>query len=374
MSTDLKQLVPEWVRSLTPYPPGKPVEELEREYGITDSIKIASNENPLGPSPKAVAAVIEAVKSMHRYPDGEAFYLRRAVAQKLGVSPENLLFGNGSNEIIELAARTFLRPGDEAVMATQTFIIYRSVVQALGGSPREVPLRNYTHDLDAIAEAIGPRTKMVFLANPNNPTGTIFKRQEWDEFLAAVPRKVVIVMDEAYSEFVDDPDYPNSLDDHGENRLIITLRTFSKIYGLAALRVGYGVAAPEVVDLMNRVRQPFNVSSVAQVAALAALDDREHVESTRRVNREGMVYLKREFDRLGLAWVPSWANFILVQVGNGAQIYERLLRLGVIVRPMGFYGFPEHVRVTVGTPAENERFVAALEDSLATRETRDQTF
>jgi histidinol-phosphate aminotransferase len=374
MTMDVKSLAPEWVRSLTPYPPGKPVEELEREYGISDSIKLASNENPLGPSPKAVAAVIQATRAMHRYPDGEAFYLRRALAQKLGISPDSLLFGNGSNEIIELAARSFLRPGDEAVMAAQTFIIYRSVVQAIGGSPKEVPLRNYTHDLDAIAEAIGPRTKMVFLANPNNPTGTIFKRREWEEFLGAVPKKVLIVMDEAYSEFVEDPEYPNSLDDHAEGHLIITLRTFSKIYGLAALRIGYGVAAPEVIDLMNRVRQPFNVSSLAQIAALAALDDREHVEATRKVNREGLAYLKREFDRIGRPWVPSWANFILVNVGNGAQVYERLLRLGVIVRPMGFYGFADHVRVTVGTPAENERFVAGLEEALAARETRDQTF
>lgn len=372
---DLKSLVPEWVRSLTPYPPGKPVEELEREYGIHNSIKIASNENPLGPSPKAMAAVIDAVRNMHRYPDGEAFYLRRALAQRLGVLPENLLFGNGSNEIIELAARTFLRPGDEAVMAEQTFLIYRSVVQAIGGSFKEVPLRHYTHDLDAIAEAIGPRTKMVFLANPNNPTGTIFKRPAWQEFLAAVPKKVLIVMDEAYAEFVEDPEYPNSLDDHVvDGPPIITLRTFSKIYGLAALRIGYGVAAPEIIDLINRVRQPFNVSSLAQVAALAALDDREHVETTRRVNREGTAYLIGEFARLGLSWVPTWANFVLVQVGNGAQVYERLLRQGVIVRPMGFYGFPDHVRVTVGTPAENERFVAELERALAARETRDQTF
>jgi len=371
---DVKSLVPEWVRSLAPYPPGMPVEELEREYGIHDSIKIASNENPLGPSPRAVAAVIEAAKNMHRYPDGAAFYLRRALAQRLGVSPETLIFGNGSNEIIELAARTFLRPGDEAVMAAQTFVIYRSVVQAVGGSPKEVPLRNFTHDLEGFAEAIGPRTRMVFLANPNNPTGTIFKRHDWEEFLAAVPPKVVIVMDEAYAEYVDDPAYPNSLDDHSSNHLILTLRTFSKIYGLAALRIGYGVSSPEVIDLMNRVRQPFNVSSLAQAAALAALDDAGHVEATRKVNREGMAYLKRECDRLGLQWVPSWANFLLVQVGSGAQTYERLLRQGVIVRPMGFYGFPDHVRVTVGTQTENERFVVALERALAARETRDQAF
>ncbi len=374
MTVDVKSLVPEWVRSLAPYPPGMPVEELEREYGISDSIKLASNENPLGPSPRAIRAVLDAASQMHRYPDGAAFYLRRALAQKLGVSPDTILFGNGSNEVIELAGRTFLRPGDEAVMAEQTFVIYRSIVQAVGATPREVPLRHYTHDLEAIAETIGPRTRMVFLANPNNPTGTIFKDRAWRDFLAAVPQRVVIVMDEAYAEYVEDPEYPRSLEDDTAGHILLTLRTFSKIYGLAALRIGYGVALPEVIDLMNRVRQPFNVSSIAQVAALAALEDDEHVEASRRVNRDGMRYLEAEFDRLGLARVPSWANFLLVEVGNGARMYEQLLRQGVIVRPMGFYGFPDHVRVTIGTRAENERFVAALERALATRETRDQVF
>jgi histidinol-phosphate aminotransferase len=215
---------------------------------------------------------------------------------------------------------------------------------------------------------------MVFLANPNNPTGTIFFRSAWEEFLRAVPPRVIIVMDEAYAEFVADERYPNSLDNQGTERPLLTLRTFSKIYGLAALRLGYGVAAPELIDLMNRVRQPFNVGTLAQVAAVAALDDEEHVRCTREVNARGAAYLKREFDRLGLAWVPTWANFLLTRVGNGAQVYERLLRRGVIVRPMGFYGFPDHIRVTIGTAPENERFIAAMEAVLADRETRDQTF
>ena len=364
LTIDMRALVPEWIRALAPYPPGKPIEELEREYGIFGSIKLASNENPLGPSPKAVAAIVAALGDLHRYPDGNCFYLKRAVAKKLGVSPDALIFGNGSNEIIELAVRTFMQRGDEAVMADQAFVIYRLVVQAAGGSSRLAPLRNFTHDLDAIAEAITPATRMVFLANPNNPTGTIFRRQEWQEFLAALPPQVIVVMDEAYCEFVDDADYPDSLAAHGNGRLLITLRTFSKIYGLAGLRLGFGVAHPELVEVMNRVRQPYNVSSLAQVAALAALDDDEHVERTRQCNREGMACLRQQCERLGLEYVPSWANFLLIRVGNGARVYEALLRQGVIVRPMSVYGFPEHVRVTVGTMDENRRFITALEQVL----------
>ena len=364
MAADVKLHIPEWIRSLAPYPPGKPIEELEREYGIFDSIKLASNENPLGPSPKALAAIQEALGDLHRYPDGSCFYLKRAVAKRLGVSPDALLFGNGSNEIIELAVRTFMQCGHEAVMADQAFVIYRLVVQAAGGVARLVPLRNYTHDLAAIAEAISPATRMVFLSNPNNPTGTIFLRRDWEEFLAAVPPHVIVVIDEAYCEFVDDPEYPDSLAAHGSERLLITLRTFSKIYGLAGLRIGFGVAHPQLVEIMNRVRQPFNVSNLAQVGALAALEDDEHVQRTRECNREGLAFLRRECERLGLDYVPSWANFLMVNVGNGVRIYESLLRQGVIVRPMGVYGFPEHVRVTVGTPAENARFVRTLEEIL----------
>ncbi|HVM98091.1 MAG TPA: histidinol-phosphate transaminase [Candidatus Acidoferrales bacterium] len=364
MNIDLKALVPEWIRSLTAYPPGKPIEELEREYGIFDSIKLASNENPLGPSPKAVAAITAALSNLHRYPDGNCFYLKRALAKKLGVSPDALIFGNGSNEIIELAVRTFLQRGDEAVMADQAFVIYRLVTQSVGATGKLVPLRHFTHDLEAIAEAITPATRMVFLANPNNPTGTIFFRREWEEFLAAVPPHVIVVMDEAYFEFVDDKEYPDSLAAHSRNRLLITLRTFSKIYGLAGLRIGFGVADPVLIEVMNRVRAPFNVSSLAQTAALAALDDDEHVERTRRCNLEGVAYLRAELDRLKIEYVPSWANFILVDVGNGVKVYEALLRQGVIVRPLGVYGFPEHVRVSIGTKAENERFVAALKSVL----------
>lgn len=371
---DLHAFAPEWIRTLAPYPPGKPVEELEREYGIRDSVKLASNENPLGPSPKALEAILRALPELHRYPDGSGYYLKRALARKLGVSPEAIVLGNGSNEIIELVVRTFLRPGEEAVMADQAFAIYRLVVQAQGGRNRIVPLRHCTHDLEAMFDAMGPQTRLVFLANPNNPTGTIFRRRDWEEFIAHVPPHVIVVMDEAYHEFVEDPDYPDSLTSHRPGRALVTLRTFSKIYGLAGLRIGYGIAPPELVDLMDRVRAPFNVSSLAQVAAVAALEDDEHVERTRQCNREGMAYLRRELERLGLDLVPSWANFLLVRVGNGARVYEAMLREGVIVRPMGVYGFPEHVRISIGTRRENERCVAALERVLQRGEKSAATF
>jgi histidinol-phosphate aminotransferase len=357
----MELLVPEWIRTLAPYAPGKPIEELERELGIRDSIKIASNENPLGPSPKALAAVRAALSDLHRYPDGSAYHLKRRLSERHGIPEEELLVGNGSNEIIELLVRTFLRPGDEAVVADQAFVIYRLVVQGAGGRARVVPLRDYTHDLEAMAAAIGDRTRLVFVGNPNNPTGTIVRRLAWQRFLAAVPPGVVVVADEAYAEYVDDSEYPDTLADRGDGRVpIVTLRTFSKLYGLAGLRVGWAAAPAPVIDAIGRLRQPFNVNSLALVAAVAALDDDEHVRRTLAVNREGMAFLRRAFGALGIESVPSAANFILVRVGDGARVYDALLRRGVIVRPMEGYGFPEHVRVTVGTAAENERLVDAL--------------
>jgi histidinol-phosphate aminotransferase len=359
---DLGELVPDWVRRLAAYPPGMPIEELEREYGITGSIKLASNENPFGPSPHALAAIGDALGSLHRYPDGSGFYLRRALAARHGVAADAIILGNGSNDIIELLVRAFLRPGDEAVMAEQAFVIYQMVVQAAGATPRAIPLRRFTHDLDAIAQAITPATRLVFLANPNNPTGTIYLRDEWEDFLDSVPPHVVVVADDAYADYVEDPAYPDSLAYHRRGRLLVTLRTFSKIYGLAGLRVGYGVGPLEVIEVLNKIRQPFNVNSLAQVAAIAALDDSAHVERTRRNNQEGLAFLRAGCERLGRPYVPSWANFLLIDVGEGVRVYEALLRLGVIVRPMDVYGLPKHLRVTVGTPDENQRFI----DSLAT--------
>lgn len=358
--------VPEYIRSLIPYEPGKPIEEVEREYGISGSVKLASNENPLGPSPKALAAIREKMAELHLYPDGDCFYLKRGLAKKLGVASENLIFGNGSNEIIELAVRTFMRASDEALMAQQAFVVYNLVVQAVGGKAKAVPLRNYTHDLDAIGAAITPQTKLVLLANPNNPTGTIYRRDEWERFLAKISRDALLLVDEAYFEYVEDAGYANSLEYHTADRAILTLRTFSKLYGLAGLRIGYGVGPSPVIDMMQRVRQPFNVNAPAQWGALAALDDDEHVRRSLAVNREGIDYLQKEFVRLGLEFVPSCANFILVRVGWGQEVFQKLLRQGVIVRPMGGYQFPEHVRVTVGTMAENRKFIAALENVIKT--------
>jgi histidinol-phosphate aminotransferase len=359
--------VPEYIRSLVPYEPGKPIEEVEREYGIEDSIKLASNENPLGPSPKAVKALAERLSQLHLYPDGDAFYLKRALAVKLGVAAERLVFGNGSNELIELAVRTFMRPGDEAVMAHQAFVIYRLVVQAAGGSCKIVPLKNFTHDLDAMAGAISPRTRIVFLANPNNPTGTMYGKKAWEKFLQRVTAETLLVVDEAYFEYVADPDYPNSIAYQGDGKSILTLRTFSKLYGLAGLRIGYAVGPEDLVGLMQRVRQPFNVNAAAQWAALAALDDGDHVKRSLAVNREGMDFLKRELERLGFAPVPSQANFILVRVGDGGAVFKKLLQRGVIVRPMAAYDLAEYIRVTIGTMKENIRFINELKAIIASR-------
>jgi histidinol-phosphate aminotransferase len=349
-----------------PYAPGKPIEEVEREFGIARSIKLASNENPLGPSPLALQAIREKLAQLHLYPDGDCFYLRGALSEKLNVAPEELIFGNGSNELIELAVRTFMRPGDEAVMARQAFVVYQLVVQANGGIVRAVPLANFTHDLTAIARAITAKTRIVFLANPNNPTGTIYRRREWDDFLDRIPPGVLLIVDEAYFEYVEDSEYPDSLRYHEDGRAILTLRTFSKLYGLAGLRIGYGIARKEIADLMQRVRQPFNVNAPAQWAALAALEDRDHVRRSLEANRQGMEFLTNEIAALGLDQVPSCANFILARVGNGAQVFQQLLARGVIVRPMAVYEFPEYVRVTVGTAEENRLFIEALNNIIRT--------
>jgi histidinol-phosphate aminotransferase len=356
--------VPEYIRTLIPYAPGKPIEEVEREIGIFNSIKLASNENPLGPSPAALDAMREKLAQLHLYPDGDCFYLKRGLAAKLNVAPEQLIFGNGSNEIIELAIRTFMRPGDEAVMARQAFVVYKLIVQAVGGVSQEVPLRNFTHDLEAIGAAISARTRIVFLANPNNPTGTIFHKAAWEKFLKRIRSDVFIIVDEAYFEYVEAADYPNSLDYHQQGKALLTLRTFSKLYGLAGLRIGYGIADKEIISLMHRVRQPFNVNAPAQWGALAALDDREHVRRSLENNRQGLNYLTAEFARLGIEYVPSHANFVLLRVGKGEDVFNRLLAQGIIVRPMAGYQFPEYLRVTIGTMDENRKFIDGLRKAV----------
>ena len=352
--------VPEYIRTLVPYAPGKPIEEVEREFGIPNSIKLASNENPLGPSPLAVEAMRQKLSELHLYPDGDCFYLKNGLSRELKVIPEQLICGNGSNEIIELAIRTFMRAGDEAVMARQAFVVYKLVVQAVGGLSKEIPLRDFTHDLDAMAKAITPRTRIIFLANPNNPTGTIFRQAQWESFLEKVPPDVVTIVDEAYFEYVQAPDYPNSLNYHNRGKSLLTLRTFSKLYGLAGLRIGYGIGDREIIGLMQRVRQPFNVNAPAQWGALAALGDEQHVRRSLENNRLGLEYLTRELTALKIDYVPSHANFLLIRVGRGEEVFNNLLRQGIIVRPMTGYQFPEYVRVTIGTMEENQKFIEAL--------------
>ncbi|MCY4390404.1 MAG: histidinol-phosphate transaminase [Desulfurellaceae bacterium] len=356
---DIRKYVPDWVLSLTPYQPGKPIEEVEREYGISNSVKIASNENPLGPSPKALEAIRAALPQLNLYPDGDAFYLKQRLADKFELDRSRIIVGNGSNELIEMIVRTFLRVGESIVAAEHAFAIYHLCVHAAGGRTITVPHTGFAFDLDAMARAIEADTRIIFLDNPNNPTGTIYTRADWEAFLERVPPNVVIVVDEAYFEFVDDADYPDSLAYHSDERVLVTLRTFSKICGLAGVRVGYGISSPEVIDALNRIRQPFNVNTLAQVGALAALDDTEHIRRTQDNNRHGLAYLRRELDRLGIAYAPSWGNFLLVKVGPGVS--QQLLPQGIIIRPMEGYGYPGYARVSVGLAEENERFIAAME-------------
>ena len=357
MTISVKKLVPEEIASLVPYPPGKPIEEVEREYGIEGSIKLASNENPLGPSPKAVEAIRDGMKNLHRYPDGSGYYLKRKLSKQLGVEPEMIILGNGSNEIIEFAIPTFLSPGDEVVMANPSFAVYPIVVKATRGKAVEVPLKGLTHDLDAMLKAVTERTRLIFIANPNNPTGTMVTGSALGSFMNSLPEGIVVVIDEAYREYVTDEGYPDALGYVKGGKLVVVLRTFSKIYGLAGLRIGYGVADREVVSYMERVRQPFNVNSLAQIAAMAALDDSSHLERSCENNRRGMSQLFEEIGAMGIECVPSQANFFLIKVGRGRDVYEGLLRRGVIVRPMESYGLPEYIRVTVGLPEENKRFL-----------------
>ncbi|MDI6792972.1 MAG: histidinol-phosphate transaminase [bacterium] len=350
------------------YEPGKPVSEVTRELGLTDVVKLASNENPWGPSPKALSALKGSLADINRYPDGGGFYLKEALSAKLGVDPDWIILGNGSDEIGGLLTLTYLDPGDEAVVGDPAFIRYAQNVTLVGGEGISVKLREFTHDLPAMAAAVTPKTKLVFIANPNNPTGTMVTQQEVDNFLHRIPSSVLVVLDEAYYEYIDREDFPKSLEILKERENILILRTFSKIHGLAGLRIGYGIGRPEVISAINRVRPPFNVNSVAQEAALAALDDEEYIEQCRRLNQEGYAYLTQELKRLGIRFVSSVANFILVDVGQDARkVYERLMAEGVIVRPMGGYGLTTHLRVTIGRPEENERFIQAVKKLYSTR-------
>lgn len=342
------------------YEPGKPIEDVARELGLDPAtiIKLASNENPFGPSPLAKAAAVRALDQGELYPDGGCVALRGKLARVYGLDASQFVIGNGSNELIELLGHVFLRPGDEVVMGNPSFAVYKLVTLLFGAKPVEVPLVRHTHDLAALAAAVTPRTKLIFLPSPNNPMGTANTEADLLAFARALPEHVVFAYDEAYAEFLDNP--PDLRPLIREGRKVVCLRTFSKIYGLASLRVGYGYAAPELAALLNRVRQPFNANAIGQAAAIAALDDRAFVTACVRENRAGLVQLEAGLRALGLEIVPSVANFMLVRVGDGARVFVELQKRGVIVRPMRPYGMPEWLRVTVGTPAQNERFLTTL--------------
>lgn len=359
----MSELARKNILDLAVYRPGKPIEEVQRELGLEEVIKLASNENALGPPPAVIETLKRAASGVHYYPDGSSYRLRQALARSLGVDPSQLHLGNGSNEIVQQLSLAFLEPGDEAVMPVPSFPRYQPLALMMNAVPREVPLRDYTVDLPGMAAQLSRRTKLVYICNPNNHTGTVVRRQEVDRFLRMVPTHCLVVFDEAYCEYVEDEEYPDGLDYLRVYPNVVVLRTFSKIYGLAGLRVGYAVARPEIVDCLERVREPFNVNSLAQEAALAALGDPGHVARLQALNRTEKRYLYREFDRLKLDYVPTEANFILFDARRDEkEVFVSLMRRGVIVR--GGFGYPTHLRVTIGTRDHNEKFIRALESTL----------
>ena len=362
-----EKLARKGVLTIQPYEPGKPIEEVARELGIPepDIIKMASNENPVGASPLGVQAIKDSADGVNLYPDGGCYHLKNELAEHLKVKPENLIIGNGSNEVLQIIADTFINPEDEVLYAEQSFVVYTLATKVACATAVTVPLKNYAYDMDAMADNITDKTKVIFIANPNNPTGTMITADEIEKFMSKVPDDVLVVFDEAYYEYVERDDCPQILDYVHDGRTVITLRTFSKIYGLAGLRIGYGIARPDIIAVMNKVRQPFNVSTVAQAAARASLRDSDHVEKSVKINHEGKKYLYGELKRLGLEVVPSEANFLLVHLGRpGADVMSELLKMGVIVRPMTGYKFPNAVRITIGTPEQNKRLIASLEKVL----------
>ncbi len=360
MKPSLVELVPAHIRAVVPYQPGKPVEEVERELGIT-AIKLASNENPLGPSPLAVQAAQRALAEANRYPDGGCYYLRRNLAARYGLPMEQVFVGLGSSEVIDLAARTLLGPGLEALSSAGTYPPYE--ISTLGAGARMItaPLRDYRYDLEAIALRVTPRTRVIYLANPNNPTGTSFHADAFEVFLAVIPKQILVVLDEAYYDYVDDPAYTRSIEMLKARHNLLVTRTFSKVYGLAGLRVGYGLGPADLLSEFHKLRTPFNTAGVGQIAALAALDDHEHVHNSVEANRAGRQQLERGLAALGARFVPSSTNFVFVETGaDGHRVADELLRAGVIVRPMGWMGFPGAIRISVGTPPENDRFLEAF--------------
>lgn len=352
------------LQDLKAYEPGKPIKELERELGIQEAIKLASNENPIGPSPAAIQAIKDDLAEIHRYPDGGGYYLKQVLAQHLGVRENQLVLGNGSDEIIALICQTFLKPGEEVIYAHPAFVEYELISKAFGAKGVIVPLKDFTHDLPAMAAAVNKNTKLIFIANPNNPTGTMVTKDEFASFMDKIPVEVIVAVDEAYYEFINRDDFPDCLHYVKQERNIIVLRTFSKAYALAGLRIGYGIAPPKLISYINRVRHPFNVNSLAQTAAIASLKDKEHLALSRKIINEGRNYLYRQLEEIGLEYVPSVANFLLIKVSNSQEVIQRLLKLGIIVRNMGVYGLDEYIRVTIGTREENQRFIRTLRQVL----------
>ncbi len=370
MTTDYKSQAVEGVQSLRPYQPGKPIDELARELGLNekDIVKLASNENPVGPSPKALAAIQGELEELTRYPDGAGFELKKILCKKLSIQPEQITLGNGSSDILDFITRVFVNDGDNIVVSQHAFAIYGLVAKMVGAETIAAPAKNFAHDLDAMLAAINDKTRIVFVTNPNNPTGTWIKKDELIAFLDKVPERVLVLLDEAYFEYVDEADYPNGMALLPQYSNLVVTRTFSKAYGLASMRVGYGVSSPEIADLLNRVRPPFNVNSFALAAAKATLLDDEYVAESIAVNNDGMAYLEGEFNRLGLDFIQSVGNFICVKMPSGVDpmtVNDGLLRQGVIIRPVANYEMPEHLRVSIGIAKENQAFIAALENVLA---------
>jgi len=365
MTANFLDLASPGIRGLQPYQPGKPVEELERELGLTDIIKLASNENPMGPGQNLLNALAAALPDIARYPDGSAYELKRALAKRLGVNEASLTIGNGSNDVLELLARVYLRPGNEAIVSEHSFVVYPLLAISLGADLTVIPARNYGQDLEATLAAVTDKTRIVFIANPNNPTGTWLTEKVIRSFLERVPDDVIVVLDEAYFDYVQEADYPDGIALAREFPNLVVTRTFSKAYGLAALRIGYSVSHPDMADMMNRVRQPFNVNSLSLVAALESLKDEEYLARVISLNSQGLRYLETACKSLGLDYIPSVGNFLSIDFGRDAMpVYDALLRQGVIVRPIGVYGLPNHLRVTVGLKEENERFIRSLKEVL----------
>ena len=354
------------ILNITPYQPGRPIEEVKRQLGLKEVIKLASNENPLGPSPMAVKAIKDALGKINRYPEGGCFYLRQALSKKLKVCPENLIFGNGSDELIDIIIKAFCREGEEILTSEVTFLEYKIIAQQNGRLARTVPLKDFKYDLSALRKNIGPKTRVIFIANPNNPTGSYVHKKEVEDFLLSLPENILVVFDEAYFEFVDQKDFPDVLKYIEKGKNVMILRTFSKIYGLAGLRIGYGIAKKEFIRYLERCRQPFNVNLLAQAAAQAALSDADFVKKSKKIATEGKKYLYQSLKKIGIEYIPSATNFILLNLRqDGIEVFKKLLKQGVIVRDMYQYGLKNFIRVTIGTEKENRKFVVTLKKVLS---------